>query len=277
MFLKKSLFVQFLVGIVLSAQLYSADLPPIRVYGGLSVGSVKTTDFNNFCISDWEKYGLLSKNASSQEGRVIVGLKESEDKYKYSGMKIGAFIGADKDIFENGQALVEFQYNMGTNFSMMGISLGLNYDLVNGENFKLGITPKIGYSIGSVDLGLITSTYIVYNDGTSKKYTDPVIITEGSFAAGDKIKTDIGSLVASFGVTPSYKLTDKLGLRAFIGMGFGIGGSSKITVQTSKGDVNIDMTSKAVVQYGTGSTQAGFTPSVSPSGLILQIGLSYKL
>jgi hypothetical protein len=253
------------------------DQKLLRIYGGLSVGSVNTSNFNNFCISDWEKYGLLSQNSSSSEGRVIVGLSDAETEYKFTGMKLGGFIGADYEVMEKGRVLFEYNYNFGTNFSMMGFSLGFNYDLLSSGDFNLGITPKVGYSIGTVDLGIINPTYIVWSNGSKQKYTDPVIITEGSFSSGDKLSTNIGSVTASLGLTPVYNITKNIGIRGYVGFGLGLTGDTQINVTTTTGDVKINMDSKAVVKYGTSSEQAGFKPTVAPTGLIFQLGINYTL
>ena len=51
------------------------DMEKLTVYGGVSILPVKTVDFEDFHISDWENYGL-----GSSEGRVVVPLEANKPK-----------------------------------------------------------------------------------------------------------------------------------------------------------------------------------------------------
>ena len=70
---------------------------PFDVYGGLNVAATSTSDFTQFDISDWEKYGLKSVNPSSVEGRVRVDLASM----KPSAMNIGIMVGGVRKISDN--------------------------------------------------------------------------------------------------------------------------------------------------------------------------------
>ncbi len=59
--------------------------PSIKVYGGVQFNGTSSTDFENFDISDWERFGLVSQNSSSAEGRVRVPLGDVDA----SGLKLG--------------------------------------------------------------------------------------------------------------------------------------------------------------------------------------------
>ncbi|MEY5130876.1 MAG: hypothetical protein RL734_943 [Bacteroidota bacterium] len=233
---------------------------PFDVYGGLNIASTSTTDFSMFDISDWEKFGLKSVNPSSSEGRVRIDLANM----KPSTMNIGVMVGALKKVNDNLTALFEIQYSL-SGIELLATNIGVNYSLMKGDKLNLDFTPKVGYTRGSADLGAIS---------VITGYTPPVILTEGTFNEGDNLSMEFSGLQINLGITPTYKINDKLSLMGNIGYNLGFTSSDGLLCN----GVTLPMSSKGVVQSaGLGNVQAGISPSITSSGLSFQIGVMYKL
>ncbi len=254
----KNIFFTIALFFATNLVVHSQDLP-LTVYGGLNIGGSSSNDFTNFDISDWENYGLLSQNPSSAEGRVFVDL----ESMKPNPINIGIMLGARYGFSEKFSALAEIQYAL-SGVSMMGIYLGVNYDLINGEKFSLGLTPKIGYNTGSADLGEISLI-----DG----YFPPVILPEGTFNPGDALSMEFSGLAINLGITPSFKVTDQISVMGFLGYNLGFTSSDGLLCN----GIQLPMTAPGVVKSDGLNTQAGLDPTITSSGLNFQIGVSYKL
>ncbi|UCE04780.1 MAG: hypothetical protein JSW07_14290 [bacterium] len=76
--------------------------------------------------------------------------------------------------------------------------MGTNLNLISTKNFKLGITPKVGYLMGEVDFGEIELI---------ADYTPPVIIEQGRFTNGDTLSMNIEGIGIQIGITPNFKIT----------------------------------------------------------------------
>lgn len=250
--------------ILLSLTIVGFSQTELKVYGGIQFGGVSTTDFENFDISDWQKYGLLSENPGSAEGRVRVPLADND----VSGLKLGIALGAEYNLSEKLNALGEIQYTINSNVKNMAIYAGINYTLLSKDKFKLGLVPKIGYSSGEVNFG---ATTLITN------YTPPVIITQGSFSNGDALKAKISGLGLQIGIAPEYKINDQYGIRAHLGYGLAFGGKSEMSVTTDSEEIVIDMTDAAIVKADGSGTQAGLNPTVKSKGINFQIGVTYNL
>jgi len=231
----------------------------ITVYGGVNISTSSNSDFSNFDISDWENYGLLSQDPTSNEGRVRVDLASK----KPSSLGIGGLIGGRYGISEKLSALAEAQFNF-SGLQMYSFYVGANYNFVNGKKFSLGITPKIGYVSGSADLGSIE---------VISGYTPPVILPEGTFNTGDALSLKFSGLAANIGVTPNIQLSEKIGITGLVGYTLSFASSDGLQCN----GVTLPMSAKGVVKTDLGNTQAGLNPKINASGINFQIGLSYKL
>jgi len=245
--------------LLLSMLTMNAQLENLKIYGGVNVAGSSSTDFTNFHISDWENYGLVSVDPSSNEGRVAVNLKEMEA----ASVSAGIFVGADYSLSKRFSAIGEVQYSL-SGISQLGVGLGINFKVISGEKFSLGLTPKIGYNTGSVDLGKISII---------GEYTPPVILPEGTFDEGDKLSMKFSGIFSSIGISPEFKITDKVGIRSFIGYNISFSKSDGVECN----DVLLPMDARGVVKDDLSSAQAGITPSVSNTGFSLQLGISYSL
>jgi len=232
----------------------------ITVYGGLNMAGSSSKDFVKFDISDWEDFGLLSQDPNSNEGRVTVDLT----KMKPKSTNIGLMLGGRYNLSEKLSALAEVQYTL-SGVSLLGMYAGVNYDFVKKEKFSLGFTPKVGYIIGSADLGTISLL---------PGYTPPVVLPEGTFNEGDAISMEFSGVALNLGLTPTFAITEKISLMGLLGYNLSFTSSDGLL---SNG-VLLPMTAKGVVKSdGIGSTQAGIKPEINSNGLSFQIGVSYKL
>jgi len=255
--MKKYLFTIALF-MIMNLTVQSQDLP-LTFYGGINIAGASSTDFTVFDISDWQNYGLKSQNPTSSEGRVTIDL----EAMKPNTTNFGVMLGARYGLSERLSALAEIQYTL-SGISLTGIYVGLNYDVIKGNKFSLGLTPKIGYNIGSADLGEISLL---------TGYTPPVILPEGRFKPGDALSMEFSGLAINLGLTPSYKITDKIDLIGFIGFNIGFTSSDGLL---SNG-VLLPMTAQGVVKSNGLDTQAGIDPTINSTGLSFQIGVMYKL
>ncbi len=233
----------------------------ISFYGGLNLAGASSKDFTQFDISDWENYGLLTNGGA--EGRVTVDLAAN----KPSPINLGINLGAEYSLNEKFSALAELQYAV-SGISLLGVYAGINYDVVKKEKFSLGLTPKIGYNVGGADLGTVS---------VLPGYVPPVVLPEGTFNDGDALSIGFSGLAINLGIRPRYMFTEKIGLHSLIGFNLGLTSSDGLVATTSGGDVVIPMTSAAVVKSDASATQAGINPTMSSTGLSLQLGIVFKL
>ena len=232
---------------------------PLTIYGGLNIAGISTTDFTKFDISDWENYGLNSQNPGGVEGRVTVDLVTMKPK----PISIGIMLGGRYQVSEKFSALAEIQYAL-SGVSLMGLFVGANYDIVKGEKFSLGLTPKIGYNSGNADLGEISLL---------PGYTPPVILPEGTFNPGDALSMEFSGLAVSLGLTPSLAINEKISVMGFLGYNLSFAKSDGLLCN----GVLLPMTARGVVKSDGLGTQAGISPKINSSGLSFQIGIAYKL
>jgi hypothetical protein len=248
------------LSIILGAVLISGTLSAqLNLYGGIQTQQASSTDFVDFHISDWENYGLLALDPSSSEGRVAVNLTDVEPGF----INLGLFIGADYSLSEKLSVLGEVQFNL-SGISNLGINAGLTYNWLNSEKIRQGISLRLGYNMGSADLGTVS---LIEN------YTPPVILPEGTFNDGDALSMEFSGLVIGFGLSTDFKLSEKIGLRIEPGYQLGFMSSDGLTA----GGVSIPMSSAAVVQTDGLNTQAGILPDISSSGAYIKVGVSYSL
>jgi hypothetical protein len=232
---------------------------PITIYGGLNFAGVSSKDFNNFDISDWENYGLLSTDPFSAEGRVKVDLNSMKPK----GINLGIMLGGRYQLNEKLSALAEVQYSL-SKVSLLGLYAGINYDFVKGEKFSLGITPKIGYNVGSIDLGVISLI---------PGYTPPVILPQGTFNVDDALSMEFSGLAVNLGLTPNFAVTEKISITGFLGYNLSFAKSDGLLCN----GILMPMTARGVVKSDGLNTQAGISPTVKSSGLNFQLGVAYTL
>lgn len=240
----------------------------INIYGGLSLTPFKSSGFNQFDISDWEKYGLKKYNATSAEGRVTIPL----DERKINGLKFGLFFGASVKI-DKFSPLVEYNYSFANNFKVQSIFAGSEYEIINSNGFRFSLLGKLGYLWGSSDFG---------NIQLLNGYTPPVIISQGKFDSGDKITASISGLGLHLGLSINKSINDKIEL--FVKPQFAIMAASGlkliVTGENAKSNteelITLDLEDNAIVQSNGTSNQININPKIKSNGLMFQFGVNYK-
>lgn len=239
-----------------------------KIHAGLTSLPLQTSGFDDFHISDWERYGLKILNSSSAEGRVSVPLSSFQGSNLTVGIGAGLYYGLTDGI----DAGADFQFGFGS-ANTFTFLLGTDLKLINGDKFKLGIMPKIGYASVSANVGTISLI---------RGYTNPVIITEGTFGNGDNLKVKIGGFATQVALTPSFSLSDKIDLRTQIGYNFSFLGKAQIkatkagSTDSTQDGITINLESPAVVKTDGRNTQANVSPEAQVRGLTFSIGIVYK-
>jgi len=231
------------------------NMENLTIYGGVNSNAIFSEDFQDFHISDWKDYGL-----GGNEGRVNIALADKDPE----GSNLGILVGAKYMLNDRIDSFGEIQVGLGET-TMIGLYAGVTYNLINGDKFKLGLTPKIGYTNGIADFGEIELI---------QGYVAPVIIEEGTFTNGDKLTMDISGLGAQIGVTPSFQLNDKLGL--FLQAGYELSFASDPIVKVNE-EIELKMDSEAIVKTDGSSTQAGISPAAYMGGTVIQFGITFNL
>jgi len=231
----------------------------IKIYGGLNLAGASSTDFEQFDISDWEDYGLLSQNPNSAEGRLTVKLQD----YKPKSLNFGLLLGGEYQLKEKLSVVGELQFAF-SGVTTTALLAGINYDLVSKEKFSLGISPKIGFVAGSADLGTIDLL---------PGYTPPVILDQGTFNQGDALSMEFSGLAINLGIRPRFTFSEKISLHTFLGYNLGFTSSDGLL----SNDNVVPMTAKGIVLSNRGNTQAGLDPKINTTGLNIQLGLVYSL
>lgn len=235
------------------------SISQLNFYGGIQTQGANSTDFQDFHISDWATYGLLSEDPSSLEGRVRVPL----GVYKPGFLNLGIFFGADYFLGEKLSVLGEMQYNV-SGISNLGLNVGATYNWFNSEKIRQGLSFRFGYNTGSADFGTITLI-----DG----YTPPVILAEGTFDEGDYLSMSFSGAIVGFGLSTDFKLSDNFGVRIESGYQLGFLSSDGLIA----GGVAIPMSSVGVVSDDLSGTQAGLYPTLTTSGVNIKLGVCYTL
>lgn len=250
----KKIFIFFAIAFVsnIFAQRY-------QVYGGLLSSGIVSEDFKDFHISDWQKYGLKILNPSSNEGRVAVKLS----KEKPASQILGIGLGANYLFSDRLQTTVELQGGY-SKISFGAALVGFKLDLIKSDNFALGVSPKIGYTLAKVDLGEVK---LIDN------YVAPVILDEGRFTNGDKLEMEIEGALGLISLVPQIKLNENFYFYGSISYQISFSDNSKLKA----GDTEIPMKSPAVVKPDFYANPANIEPSVSLTGLNIILGVAINL
>jgi len=239
--------------------LLAQSFETIDVYGGASSITITSTDFNNFHISDWERYGL-----GTHEGRVAVPLGDND----IAGQNFNFLIGASSPLISRVDLLGEAHVRLG-DVSYNAFFLGANLNILNNDRFKFSFTPKLGYIMSTANFG---------NIEVLPSKMPPVILSEGTFYEGDTLSMDLTGLGAQIALTATLFINETIGITAQVGQGISFIEDPKIVVNSSiGGKTEIPMESPGVVKDDFSSTQAGLDPEASTNGLIFQFGLVYKM
>jgi len=239
-----------------------------RAYLGIAMLPFKISGVSDIDYSDWENYGLYTKDPSSVEGRVRLPLSDSET----SGLQPGLVIGYEYFIPDyKCSALGEFQYATSGEAYMMGFYAGVNYKFYEQGRFSLGIAPKIGYLLASVDLGTVQMmNHSAYSSTGVGTYVAPVITDEGTSKVNDDISADMNGFGFQLALTPSIQLNDRMSIDIQVGYSYG----SFDDMEIEAGDITLQYNSPALVKPDGSSTQAGINPELEMSSIFITVNAS---
>lgn len=233
----------------------------MAVYLGVNSKTVTSNDFTDFCISDWQYYGLMSENSSNSEGRILVPLSKAQPKTSSVGLSIGIDYSSKR--LQGLNYLFEFQGSFSKPKVRSG-AFGLNYDFLQKEKFTLGVTMKLLFTSFKVELG---QTKII--DG----YVAPVILPNRTYSEGDTLSYKLSGFSYSPGLTARYVITDKFSIMGYFGYNLGNLKSSGVLLN----DEVIDMSQAYIVKNDGSGTQAGIQPKIGIQGVNFQVNLRYTL
>jgi len=249
-----------IVFVVTSLYGQAFDISKVTYYGGIHSNNISTSGFANFHLSDWETYGLKNDNSSNAEGRVNVPLGDKD----ITGNIMGIYFGSEYPMTNRINSLVELQVGLGK-VTYGAAFLGIEVNVIKKDKFSLGIMPKIGGGIVSADFGSISLI-----DG----YQAPVIIPEGTFTDGDSLSMEIIGTAFQIGITPSYKINDKISITGQAG--YSISSISESTIKVND-EVEIPLDATGVVKVDYTGTHADLNPTADTGGIYFQFGIRYKM
>lgn len=235
---------------------------PVSVYVVVGAVPFATSDFQDFDVSDWQKYGLRSEDPGSLEGRVRLPLREDNP----NGYNPCVNLGINIPVGSRFSLPLDIMYASGNNFLAYAISLGISYNLIERKKFQLAILASAGYISSTVDFGTVQLI-----DG----YTAPVIIDQGTFTNGDNIQATMSGAVAQAGIRPVIALSKKISLVLDAGYAFGF--ISSTTIEVNDGSIKLNMDDPAIVRPDGSGVQAGLKPSVNMLGVYFKAGIQFRL
>ena len=220
-------------------------------------------NFENIDLSDWERNGLRSESANSNEGRVELPLADQTFSQATHGINFGILVG----ITEKAGVLAEWQYSGSTNLEVSSWMLGGSYDLVIHNGLCLAAVSKIGLSKVSANIGSIN-----WISG----YGNPVL-SEGTVYGGDYLAAELRKLAYQVGFRGDIALRgDGVRLNLQLGIGGTTIGSKRFLVNSPDGGTPMKLNFKddSVVAPDGSSEQAGVRPSLKSMGVYFTIGYS---
>jgi hypothetical protein len=227
-------------------------------YVGGGMLPLKIEGVKDIAVSDWQIYGL-----GGAEGRMRLPLSKAET----SGLVPTVNVGVQADFHPLLTGLLEAHFGFASsNTTLTMISVGGLFTPVNTGRFTLGLGPKVGYAIGTVNFG---ETSVIPGK------LAPVILSEGTIQNGTKIEAGITGVTVQGVISAKYMFTPQIGLQLDGGYLYGVMGDFKLKAKASAGDIELKKDNKALVLDNGSSTQAGIDPKASMSGAIGTVALVY--
>lgn len=244
-------FILMSISTISKGQTFSID--SLFVYGGISYIPIKTVDFFDVHISDWERFGL-----GTSEGRVEVPLLDNAP-----GSSPGLALGAHYFLNETWSGSVDLTYTF-SGINLIQALLGVHYKIMDGSKFSIALSPRIGYSMANGEIG---TTEILPGK------TPPVILDEGTFDADESLKVEFSGVLFQAGITPVFEVSDRL--RIIANVNYGLNFARNATLRA--GGIEIPFTSNGVVRSDGSNTQAGINPEVKNQGVGVSVSVAFRV
>jgi hypothetical protein len=210
-------------------------------YAGLATSPLRISGLEDLNASDWQDFGT-----GAREGRIDLPLQGANTDGTRWGGRLGyrlvpAFpVLAELGVFPGKALLLTF-------------ALGVDLHPLRSKSFSLGVTPKIGYMVGIIDLG---------NAHVLPGKTPPIVTRAGTFQEGDSVSAMLSGLFGQLAVTSNLKVFGPLGVRLEAGYQLAAVGNFKIKA----GGVELDKNAPALVKADGSTRQAGIDPKGKASG-----------
>ena len=236
-----------------------AGIKASGVYVGAAVIPLRVTGLEDLHVSDWEQWGLKSADDKSLEARVALPLSEGN----FEGIMRGIRMGYSYDLEDNMTANAELGLHAGT-MNAVTLTVGIDYPMMVAGAVRMSAPLRVGLIAGSMDFG---ATEVVPG------YTPPVDVPEGRFQQGDALSASLAGGIVSAGVSLTWELTPKLGIRVDACVQYGVMGNLVIRA----GDVEISQDAPSLVKADASATQAGIEPEGESLGMSGFAGVVYRL
>jgi len=258
--MKKNLYLTCITFILLGVTLSNVFAQGHFSIGFASGSGIQNKGFQSFDVSDWQYFGL---GADLGEGRIHVPLGEQ----KVFGSTYGFYFMIEGETSENSSGVLYIPFTFKQGVSGFDIYPGFKFNVVSTDLFKIGITPRVGYSFRSINFG---ETQLI--DG----YNEPVVIATNdndnrlnTVVGGERLKTvahGVGFQIAAFG---KFYLIDNI--CANVELGYGAASFTKFRLKT--GDSRLKLDSPAIVKAGQTAEPANIEPKIRTKGLFFNIGV----
>ena len=223
-----------------------------QAYGGLALSPFTIEGLADIHASDWQDYGL-----GGLEGRIALPLGKGNTSGPHWGGRLGYRLPSAFPL------LGEIGVYPGT-ATLLTLAIGADIHPLKTKAFSLGVTPKVGYLVGIVDLGKAQ---------VLPGKTPPVITRAGTFNEGDAVSATMAGPFIQAGASACLRLFGPFGLRADAGYQLAFMGDFKVKA----GNVDLDKDAPALVKPDGSATQAGVDPKAKANGLYGFVGLTYEL
>lgn len=240
--------------VLLLASPLGAAVGDNKFYIGGGMFPLEITGVKDIAVSDWQTYGL-----GPAEGRIRLPLSKAAT----SGILPGFTVGVEREFVPRIKGLLEAQGAFATGSYATSLNVGLNWTAFQQERFSLGLVPKVGYAIGTVDFG--TAKVIPGK-------TAPVITADGTIKDGDKIEANVSGVSLGGAVNAVYMFTDMIGLSLDAGYIYAVLSDFNIKA----GAVTLKKGSPALVKDDGSATQAGIDPKATIAGPVAMLSLIWK-
>ncbi|MEC9465947.1 MAG: hypothetical protein VX834_09190 [Myxococcota bacterium] len=260
------------LAILLVSTLLIAPAYAERTPGAFSVGfgtvPITVEGLTDVHVSDWETFGL-----GGAEGRIALPLSDGNTNAPMApGIKLGYNYRLPQ--------LVDVSFDLGIyvdNVAVLTLGFGADLYFVDQGWGRFGAMGRVGLIAASMSAG---------DANVLPGYASPVITSMGTINNGDTVSAQMNGLLTSAGMVAEFSLTETMSVRAETQFFYGVLSDLKITARnpntTSSTDstannVELDVTSSAVVKTDGTGTQAGIDPSGSSTGLSTTLSLVWDL
>lgn len=224
--------------------------------GYYSMSKLKTKNFNDFHISDWELYGL---GQNTGESRMLVPLS-SKHFYKECQSIYFAF---GFDISKRFSIVFDLPIIIDQEIIGVDVNIGGIFNFINNESFTLGTIAKLGYANRSFKLE---------NLKIVEGYSKPLEIGDETYLDGFTLDAAFMGMSYNVGLTSRiYFIKNFFYLHGEIGYGGGIFGDIKFE------NIDLEIDDTRIVEPNETNNPAKLSPEIEQRGMYFSFGLGITM